>query len=216
MRRSPPTKTPSRSSTPCWATASSCLSSICRRTNCSPSPIMRRMRSCSTPARSTIACARQDCRANVFHTAPSRSMLADGLAEYLMWKQWRRWFLVVGSHAEDKLLGEAYTRAAKKFGAKIVETRTFEDTGGGRRSDSGVVQVQRQMPVATQNAPGLRCAGRRRRERSVRRLSALSHLGPAACRGLGRADADELGRERMSSGARSSCRTASSERSSAA
>ena len=94
-----------------------------------------------------------DCRANVFHTAPSRSMLADGLAEYLMWKQWRRWFLVVGSHPDDKLLGEAYTRAAKKFGAKIVETRTFEDTGGGRRSNSGVVQVQRQMPVATQKAP---------------------------------------------------------------
>jgi ABC transporter substrate binding protein (PQQ-dependent alcohol dehydrogenase system) len=94
-----------------------------------------------------------DCRANVFHSAPSRSMLADGLAEYLMWKQWRRWFLVVGSHPEDKLLGEAYARAAKKFGAKLVETRTFEDTGGGRRSDTGVVQVQRQMPVATQNAP---------------------------------------------------------------
>ena len=88
-----------------------------------------------------------------FHTAPSRAMLADGLAEYLMWKQWRRWFLVVGSHPEDKLLGDAYARAAKKFGAKIVETRTFEDTGGGRRSDTGVVQVQRQMPVATQKAP---------------------------------------------------------------
>ena len=95
----------------------------------------------------------EDCRANVFHVAPSRAMLADALAEYLIWKQWRRWFLVVGSHSDDKLLGEAYTRAAKKFGGKIVETRTYEDTGGGRRSDSGVVQVQRQMPVATQKAP---------------------------------------------------------------
>jgi ABC transporter substrate binding protein (PQQ-dependent alcohol dehydrogenase system) len=95
----------------------------------------------------------EDCRANVFHVAPSRAMLADGLAEYLMWKQWRRWFLVVGSHPQDKALGDAYARAAKKFGAKIVETRTYEDTGGGRRSDSGVVQVQRQIPVATQKAP---------------------------------------------------------------
>jgi ABC transporter substrate binding protein (PQQ-dependent alcohol dehydrogenase system) len=95
----------------------------------------------------------QDCRANVIHTAPSRTMLADGLAEYLMWKRWRRWFLVVGSHPDDKLLGAAYTRAARKFGAKIVETRTYADTGGGRRSDSGVVQVQTQMPVFTQNAP---------------------------------------------------------------
>ncbi len=95
----------------------------------------------------------QDCRANVIHTAPSRAMLADGLAEYLIWKQWRKWLLVVGSHPEDIALGEAYERAAKKFGAKIVDKRAFQDTGGGRRSDSGVVQTQRQMPVFTQNAP---------------------------------------------------------------
>ena len=95
----------------------------------------------------------EDCRPNVFHTAPTRSMLADGLAQYLIWKQWPRWFLVVGSHPEDRLLGDAYRRAAKKFGAKIVAERVFEDTGGGRRSDTGAVQVQRQMPVFTQNAP---------------------------------------------------------------
>jgi ABC transporter substrate binding protein (PQQ-dependent alcohol dehydrogenase system) len=95
----------------------------------------------------------EDCRANLIHTAPSRAMLADGLAEYLIWKQWRKWLLVVGSHAEDIALGAAYERAAKKFGAKIVDKRTFEDTGGGRRSDSGVVQTQRQMPVFTQKAP---------------------------------------------------------------
>ncbi len=29
----------------------------------------------------------------------------------------------------------------------------FEDTGGARRTDSGVVQIQRQMPVFTQSAP---------------------------------------------------------------
>jgi len=95
----------------------------------------------------------EDCRANVFHPAPTRSMLADGLAQYLIWKQWKRWLLVVGSHPEDKLLGDAYRRAAKKFGAKIVDERVFEDTGGGRRSDTGSVQTQRQMPVFTQNAP---------------------------------------------------------------
>jgi ABC transporter substrate binding protein (PQQ-dependent alcohol dehydrogenase system) len=95
----------------------------------------------------------EDCRANVIHVAPTRSMLTDGLAQYLIWKQWRRWLLVVGSHPEDKLLAEAYRRSAKKFGAKIVEERVYEDTGGGRRSDTGSVQVQRQMPVFTQSAP---------------------------------------------------------------
>ncbi|HEY7663478.1 MAG TPA: ABC transporter substrate-binding protein [Xanthobacteraceae bacterium] len=95
----------------------------------------------------------EDCRANVIHTAPTRSMLADALAQYLIWKQWRRWFLVVGSHPEDKLYGDALRRAAKRFGARIVQEKVFEDTGGARRTDSGVVQIQRQLPVFTQGAP---------------------------------------------------------------
>jgi ABC transporter substrate binding protein (PQQ-dependent alcohol dehydrogenase system) len=95
----------------------------------------------------------QDCRANVIHIAPTRSMLADALAQYLVWKQWKRWLLVAGSHEPDKLYAEALRRAATRFGAKIVQERTFEDTGGARRTDSGVTQIQRQMPVFTQQAP---------------------------------------------------------------
>jgi len=95
----------------------------------------------------------EDCRANVIHTAPTRSMLADALAQYLAWKQWRRWLLVVGSHPADKLYAEALKRAARRFGARIVAERVFADTGGARRTDSGVVQVQRQIPVFTQEAP---------------------------------------------------------------
>ena len=95
----------------------------------------------------------QNCRANVFHAAPTRSMLTDALAQYLVWKQWRRWLLIKGSHPRDDALAAAYRASAKKFGAKIVEERTFADAGGGRRSDTGVAQVQRQMPGLTQNAP---------------------------------------------------------------
>jgi ABC transporter substrate binding protein (PQQ-dependent alcohol dehydrogenase system) len=95
----------------------------------------------------------QDCRPNVIHVAPTRSMLADALAQYLVWKQWKRWLLVVGSHDQDKLYADALRRAAARFGAKIVQERTFEDTGGARRTDSGVTQIQRQMPVFTQQAP---------------------------------------------------------------
>lgn len=95
----------------------------------------------------------QDCRANVIHVAPTRSMLADALAQYLVWKQWKRWLLVVGSHDQDKLYAEALRRAAARFGAKIVQERIFEDAGGARRTDSGVTLIQRQMPVFTQQAP---------------------------------------------------------------
>ena len=95
----------------------------------------------------------EDCRANVIHTAPTRSMLADGLAQYLVWKKWRRWLLVTGSHPNDKLYADALRRAAGRFGGKIVQERVFEDTGGARRTDSGITQIQRQMPLFTQSAP---------------------------------------------------------------
>ncbi len=95
----------------------------------------------------------ENCRANVFHIAPTYSMLADGLAQYLVWKQWKRWLLMKGSYPADALFAAALERSAKKFGAKVVEERVYEDTGGGRRSDSGSVQTQRLIPVATQNAP---------------------------------------------------------------
>ncbi len=95
----------------------------------------------------------EDCRADVIHVAPSRSMLADGLAQYLAWKRWRRWLLVVGSHEPDKLYADALRRAAERFGAKIVQERVFQDTGGARRTDSGLVQIQSQIPLFTQSAP---------------------------------------------------------------
>ncbi|VIO76456.1 hypothetical protein CI1B_64610 [Bradyrhizobium ivorense] len=95
----------------------------------------------------------QDCRANVIHVAPTRSMLADALAQYLVWKQWKRWLLITGSHDKDKLYADALRRAATRFGAKIVQEKTFEDTGGARRTDSGVTLIQRQMPVFTQQMP---------------------------------------------------------------
>ena len=95
----------------------------------------------------------QDCRANVVHTAPTRSMLADGLAQYLAWKQWRKWLLVVGSHDADKLFADALRRAAKRFGANIVQEKVFEDTGGARRTDSGLTQIQSQIPLFLQSAP---------------------------------------------------------------
>jgi ABC transporter substrate binding protein (PQQ-dependent alcohol dehydrogenase system) len=99
------------------------------------------------------ALRQENCRDNVIHVAPSRSMLADALAQYLVWKKWSRWVLVYGSHPEDALLAVAYRRAAKRFGARIVQEREFKDTGGARQTDSGVVETQQQMPVFTQNLP---------------------------------------------------------------
>lgn len=95
----------------------------------------------------------ENCRVNVLHTAPSRSMLADALAQYLVWKKWPRWFLVSGVLPPDIAYANAIKHAAKKFGGKIVEERSYKEQGGSRRSDTGHALVQKQLPVFTQGAP---------------------------------------------------------------
>jgi ABC transporter substrate binding protein (PQQ-dependent alcohol dehydrogenase system) len=94
----------------------------------------------------------ENCRANVLHIAPTRSMMTDAVVQFLMWKKWARILLIYGSHSEDTALADAYRASVKKFGATIVEERLFEDTGGARRTDTGHVLVQRQIPVFTQEA----------------------------------------------------------------
>jgi ABC transporter substrate binding protein (PQQ-dependent alcohol dehydrogenase system) len=95
----------------------------------------------------------EGCRRNVVHTAPSRSMLADALAQYLVWKRWRRWFLVTGPDSADAAFAAAVRRGAKRFGAKIVQERAFNLDLGNRRSDGGHEQIQEQMPAFSQNVP---------------------------------------------------------------
>lgn len=94
-----------------------------------------------------------DCRANVFHTIPNRAMKADALAQYLAFKRWTRWVLVSGTLDDDKAFADAIRRAAKRYGAQIVEERSYEFKAGSRRSDTGEQQVQRQMTQLTQRLP---------------------------------------------------------------
>ena len=94
----------------------------------------------------------ENCRANVLHTPPTRSMLADALGQYFAWKKWTNWFLISGPQPEDKLFADAIKRTAKRFGAKIVEEREFTYDSGSRRADGGFEQVQQQIPSFTQGA----------------------------------------------------------------
>lgn len=67
-----------------------------------------------------------DCRANVFHVAPSRSMLTDALAQFLVFSKWRSVFLVVGKDPNDQLYAEAVRRSVKKFGLKLTGDKVWE------------------------------------------------------------------------------------------
>jgi len=86
-----------------------------------------------------------DCRDNVMHLAPSRAMLADALAQYLAWKRWSRLFLIVGRRDGDRLFAEALRRAAKRFGNKIIEERSWAYGPDARRT------AQAEVPAFTQN-----------------------------------------------------------------
>ncbi|MES9941474.1 MAG: ABC transporter substrate-binding protein [Candidatus Thiodiazotropha sp. 6PLUC2] len=92
----------------------------------------------------------QECRANLFHTIPSRAMLADALAQYLTWKRWDEWFLVTGRHPEDKAYAEALKRAAKRYAHKIVEEKIWTFEPGARRTDSGHNREQEAVNVFSQ------------------------------------------------------------------
>lgn len=92
-----------------------------------------------------------DCRGNLLHISPSDAMRADAVAQFASVKRWRRWLLVHGSNAADRVLADEYRRAAGKFGLEIVEEREILDTDGARRADTGHVAVQRQIPVLVQN-----------------------------------------------------------------
>jgi len=86
----------------------------------------------------------EDCRPNVLHMLPSRAMKADALAQYLVRKRWREWLLVIGRRESDRLLAEAVRKAARKFGAEIVEERTWDYGADARRT------AQAEVPAFTQ------------------------------------------------------------------
>ena len=90
------------------------------------------------------------CRANLLHTAPSYAMLADALAQYLAWKRWTRWFLVVGKYAEDRAWADALKRAARRFGARITTEKPWTFEAGASRTDSGHFHEQQVVNSFTQ------------------------------------------------------------------
>ena len=87
-----------------------------------------------------------DCLANVLHSLPSRAMLADALAQFLVVRKWQRALLIVGPTADDQAYASALRRAAKRFGLKLVAEKAWSFDNDQRRS------AQADMPLFTQTA----------------------------------------------------------------
>lgn len=86
----------------------------------------------------------EQCRRHVLHILPSRAMRADALAQYMLKKRWREWFLVVGPSQEDALYAAAIKRAAKRYNMKLVAEKVWDSTHDARRT------AQAEVPVFTQ------------------------------------------------------------------
>lgn len=105
-------------------------------------------------ARATDNALRQQaCRANLFHTTPSRRMLADALAQFLGYKQWQDWALVYGNTDEDRLLADALRASAERFGHRIVAEKMWPYDPMSRRAEGGFHAIQREIPVFVQDLP---------------------------------------------------------------
>ncbi|CAA0115984.1 ABC transporter substrate-binding protein [Zhongshania aliphaticivorans] len=81
------------------------------------------------------------CRPRLLHTIPSRAMLTDGLAQFLISKRWKKWLLLRGQHDEDTLFSAAIKRSAHKFGANIIDEREWQFNADLRRSAQSEIRL---------------------------------------------------------------------------
>ncbi len=85
-----------------------------------------------------------ECHANLLHTLPSRAMLADALAQWLISRKLSRWLLVSGPRAEDKAYAGSIHRSARRYGARIVAEKDWTFDTDLRRT------AQAEVPLFTQ------------------------------------------------------------------
>jgi ABC transporter substrate binding protein (PQQ-dependent alcohol dehydrogenase system) len=76
----------------------------------------------------------EDCRASLLHTIPSRSMLADALAQYLRQKRWENWLLLPGPTLADQAFNAALKKSAEKFGFTIAAEKPWAMEGDMRET----------------------------------------------------------------------------------
>lgn len=87
------------------------------------------------------------CLANVFHTIPSRAMLADALSQFANKKKWANWVLIEGPLENDKAFARAIENSAEKFRVNLVAKKEWRFDADMRRN------AAQEVPLFTQDFP---------------------------------------------------------------
>jgi len=86
------------------------------------------------------------CSANLLHVVPSRAMRMDALAQYLVFKGWRKVLVLQGPEPADQVLAAAFQRSARKFGAKVVAVKDFVLNNDPRERDRNNIALLTATP----------------------------------------------------------------------
>lgn len=81
------------------------------------------------------ALRRDFCAASLFHVLPSTAMATDALAQFVVSKTWKRVLMLVGPRPEDTTFADSFKGSAKKFGARIADSKSFIIGNDPRRRD---------------------------------------------------------------------------------
>ncbi len=72
------------------------------------------------------------CAPHLLHTAPSRRMLTDAIAQHLVDRRWDSVLILEGPLEEDAATTEAFHESARTYGIEIEEVRAFVLSGDPR------------------------------------------------------------------------------------
>ncbi len=81
------------------------------------------------------ALRRDFCAGSLFHVLPSTAMETDALAQFIVTKNWKRVLALVGPLPEDTIVADSFKASAKKFGARVVDSKAFMIGNDPRRRD---------------------------------------------------------------------------------
>ncbi|WP_121627438.1 branched-chain amino acid ABC transporter substrate-binding protein [Poseidonibacter antarcticus] len=81
----------------------------------------------------TSSLRRNYCEDNLIHTIASNAMLYDGLVQFLVKRNFKKILLVSGQDPKDILIKEDMKHSIKKFGAKIIEEKVWDNKSDIRR-----------------------------------------------------------------------------------